>query len=110
MQVNLRGITATPERVWVAVDEGTPDPSWLFDLDLGPIAHVDVLTGSKAWQWATFLGYRGVSVGEVIADTKKAMVALAAQSGSEPVTSIVNYEQMMKIRRIAGLMDLEGGS
>ncbi len=110
MQVNLRGITSTPERVWVAVDEGTPDPSWLFDLDLGPITHVDVLTGSKAWQWATFLGYRGVSVGEVIADTKKAMVALAAHSGREPVTSIVNYEQMMKIRRIAGLMDLEGGS
>lgn len=110
MQVNLRGITRTPGRVWVAVDEGTPDPSWLFDLDLGPITRVDVVTGSKAWQWATFLGYRGVEIGEVIADTKKAMAALSSTRGKEPVTAIVNYEQMMKIRRIAGLMDLEGRS
>ena len=93
----------------MAVDEGTPDPSWLFDLDLGPIRRIDVLTGSKAWQWATFLGYRGVEVGEVIADTKAAMTALAGHGHREPVTAIVNYEQMMKIRRIAGYLDLEGG-
>lgn len=110
MQVNLRSIHETPELLWVAVDEGTPDPSWLFDLDLGPITRVDVLTGTKAWQWATFLGYRGVDVGDVIEDTKKAMAHFAALNSSSPVTSIVNYEQMMKIRRIAGLMDLEGGS
>jgi UDP-N-acetylmuramyl tripeptide synthase len=110
MQVNLRSIHDSPKVLWVAVDEGTPDPSWLFDLDLGPITRVDVLTGTKAWQWATFLGYRGVAVGEVIEDTKKAMVHLASLASSAPITSIVNYEQMMKIRRIAGLMDLEGGS
>jgi len=109
MQVNLRGITTAPHTVWVAVDEGTPDPSWLFDLDLGPISRVDVLTGSKAWQWATFLGYRGVEVGEVIPETKKAMQVLAARDQGQPVTAIVNYEQMMKIRRIAGYLDLEGG-
>jgi UDP-N-acetylmuramyl tripeptide synthase len=110
MQVNLRSITTRPDTVWVAVDEGTPDPSWLFDLDLGPVDRVDVLTGSKAWQWATFLDYRGVERGEVIEDTKKAMSALAQQDSSSLVLAIVNYEQMMKIRRIAGHMDLEGGS
>ena len=109
MQVNLRSITTAPHTVWVAVDEGTPDPSWLFDLDLGPISRVDVLTGSKAWQWATFLGYRGVEVGEVIPETRKAMQVLAAHDQGQPVTAIVNYEQMMKIRRIAGYLDLEGG-
>jgi len=91
------------------VDEGTPDPSWLFDLDLGPISRVDILTGSKAWQWATFMGYRGVEVGEVIPETRKAMQVLAAHDQGQPVTAIVNYEQMMKIRRIAGYLDLEGG-
>jgi len=110
MQVNLRSIHDTPDTLWVAVDEGTPDPSWLFDLDLGPITRVDVLSGTKAWQWATFLGYRGIDIGEVIEDTKKAMVHLSSVQASAPVTAIVNYEQMMKIRRIAGLMDLEGGS
>jgi signal transduction histidine kinase len=48
-------------------------------------------------------------VGEVIADTKAAMTALAAHDQRGPVTAIVNYEQMMKIRRIAGYLDLEGG-
>ena len=109
MQVNLSTISEQPETLWVAVDEGTPDPSWLFDLDLGALQRVDVLSGSKAWQWATFLTYRGVPWGEIIEDTKEAMVSLAERAGSGAVTAIVNYEQMMKVRRIAGYLDLEGG-
>lgn len=109
MQVNLSTLGTQPHTVWVAVDEGTPDPSWLFDLDLGPLRRVDILSGSKAWQWAVFLGYRGVSVGEVIEDTAAAMAELIKSVEPEPVTAIVNYEQMMKIRRLAGYLDLEGG-
>lgn len=108
MQVNLQTVVDTPATVWVAVDEGTPDPSWIYDLDLGPIRTVDVLSGTKAWQWATFLAYRGIEVGEMIEGTKEAMDYLAGL-GPEgtPVTAIVNYEQMMAMRRIAGLRDLE---
>lgn len=108
MRANLSTIHAQPACLWVAVDEGTPDPSWIFDLDLGPITRVDVLTGSKAWQWAAFLSYRGVEVGEIIGDTKAAMDFLASgDDAAEPVTAIVNYEQMMVLRRIAGRRDLE---
>jgi len=108
MQVNLQTVVEPPATVWVAVDEGTPDPSWIYDLDLGPITKVDVLSGSKAWQWATFLTYRGIELGEIIEDTKEAMDYLAGLGPKgAPVTAIVNYEQMMAMRRIAGLRDLE---
>jgi len=54
------------------------------------------------------LSYRGVAVGDIIEDTKAAMDALATRDdASEPVTAIVNYEQMMALRRIAGRRDLE---
>jgi lipid II isoglutaminyl synthase (glutamine-hydrolysing) len=108
MQVNLQTVVNAPATVWVSVDEGTPDPSWIYDLDLGPIRTVDVLSGTKAWQWATFLAYRGIEVGEIIEDTKEAMDYLAGLGpAGTPVTAIVNYEQMMAMRRIAGLRDLE---
>jgi len=106
MRANLSALAAQPERVWVAVDEGTPDPSWIFEIDLGPLTRVDVLSGSKAHQWAMFLAYRGVTVGAVIDDTAQAMDYFA-HSDNAPVTAIVNYEQMMAIRRLAGRKDLE---
>lgn len=106
MRANLSTVTAQPERLWVAVDEGTPDPSWIFELELGPLTRVDVLSGSKAHQWAMFLAYRGITVGAVIDDTAQAM-DFFAHSGNTPVTAIVNYEQMMAIRRLAGKTDLE---
>lgn len=109
MQVNIDVLPTQPELVWIAVDEGTPDPSWIFDLQLGALSRIEVLTGTKAWLWATFLGYRGVEVGEVIEDTAQAMTRLADQelAPGQPVWAIVNYEQMMSMRRIAGLRDLE---
>ena len=100
----------SPELVWVAVDEGTPDPSWLYDVDLGPIDHVDVLTGTKAWQWAIFLEYRGIPYGQVIEDSAEALAAVRSMALERGVTvsAIVNYEQMMLIRRLAGYKELEG--
>ena len=112
LQVNLDAMTEAPELVWVAVDEGTPDPSWIYDVELGVVDHVDVLTGTKAWQWALFLEYRGIPYGRVIEDTSEALAAvrrMAAERGVA-VTAIVNYEQMMLIRRLAGYKELEGAT
>ena len=110
LQVNLSAMKGPLEIVWIAVDEGTPDPSWIFDVDLQPVDHVDVLTGTKAWQWALLCEYRGLSYGSVIEDTKTALDAVVAlpHSTNQPVHAIVNYEQMMLIRRIAGYKNLEG--
>lgn len=111
LQVNLAAMSGPLHHVWIAVDEGTPDPSWIFDVDVRPIEAVDVLSGTKAWQWALLLEYRGIPYGEIVTDTKTAMDLMVAKAnGGHPVTAIVNYEQMMVARRIAGYKDLEGGS
>jgi UDP-N-acetylmuramoylalanine-D-glutamate ligase len=39
LQVNVAAMTEPAERVWVAVDEGTPDPSWIFDADVSILDH-----------------------------------------------------------------------
>jgi lipid II isoglutaminyl synthase (glutamine-hydrolysing) len=110
LQVNLDALEGPLERVWVAVDEGTPDPSWIYDVDLGPIDHVDVISGSKALQWAMFLEYRGIAYGQIVEDTAEAMRVLTAMphDTAQPVHAIVNYEVMMVIRRLAGYKELEG--
>jgi len=112
LQANLDAMTESPELVWLAVDEGTPDPSWIYDVDLGVLDHVDILTGTKAWQWAIFLDVRGVPWGRVVEDTADALAAVArlARERAAEVTAVVNYEQMMLIRRLAGYKDIEGAS
>lgn len=110
LQVNLAALRGPLEVIWVSVDEGTPDPSWIFDADLGPIDHIDVISGTKAWQWALLCEYRGVPYGQVIEDTSAALAAVVALGAisDQPVHAIVNYEQMMLIRRLAGYKELEG--
>ena len=58
LQLNLDYLAEPPEQVFVAVDEGTPDPSWVYDIDLSSITHVDVVSGTKAWQFATRFALR----------------------------------------------------
>ena len=111
LQVNLAAMTEPAQRVWVAVDEGTPDPSWIFDADVSILDHVDVLTGTKAHQWALLLEYRGIAYGEIIEDTQAALDHVASlPHNSTPIRAILNYEQMMLVRRLAGYKDLEGAA
>ena len=111
LQVNLAAMTEPAQRVWVAVDEGTPDPSWIFDADVTILDHVDVLTGTKAHQWALLLEYRGITYGEIIEDTQAALDHVASlPHNSTPIRAILNYEQMMLVRRLAGYKDLEGAA
>lgn len=109
LQVNLDYLDR-PEQVFVAVDEGTPDPSWVYGSDLSRIPHVDVLTGTKAWQFATRFGYSEIDVRQVEPDLKPALdrfLALPRPSRGMK-TMVVNYEQMMLIRKQLGYLDLEG--
>jgi len=75
------------------------------------IDHVDVLTGTKAHQWALLLEYRGIGYDQIIEDTRQALdhIVSLPHDGS-PVRAILNYEQMMVVRRLAGYKDMEGGS
>ncbi|MGO2112887.1 MAG: MurT ligase domain-containing protein, partial [Pseudoclavibacter sp.] len=110
LQMNLDALDGTPERVLVAVDEGTPDPSWIFGSDLSKLRHVDLVSGTKAWQIAARLEYGGIPVGRVEPNTSAAVDAflkLPAPSSGRKLL-IVNYEEMMAIRRKLGASGLEG--
>lgn len=112
MQLNLNALERVPKQLFMAVDEGTPDPSWIYDTDFSAIDHVDVLTGTKAWQIATRLAYAGIPVGRVIPEMKPAVDAFfeLPPPDGEPKVALVNYELMMKLRKILGYLDLEGRS
>ncbi|WP_440710416.1 MurT ligase domain-containing protein [Herbiconiux sp. YIM B11900] len=111
LQLNLDSLESPPEQVFLAVDEGTPDPAWIYDIDFSALDHVDGITGSKAWQFAVRFGYLGIPVGSVELDVRKALKEFLARP--KPSTGhkvmILNYEQMMLIRKILGFKELEGG-
>ena len=109
LQVNLDYLDLHLEQVFFAVDEGTPDPSWIYGTDLSRLEHVDVLTGSKAWQLATRLRYSDIAVSRVEPDLKPALEAfLALPRPTRGIkTMIVNYEQMMLVRKHLGFLELE---
>ncbi len=111
LQVNLDYLDK-PEQVFVAVDEGTPDPSWIYASDLSRLDHVDVVSGTKAWQFATRFGYGDLVVGLVEPALKPALAHfLALPKPSRGVkTMIVNYEQMMLIRKELGYLEIEGSA
>jgi hypothetical protein len=111
LQLNLDYLAEPPEQVFVAVDEGTPDPSWVYDIDLSSITHVDIVSGTKAWQFATRFAYAGIPVTSVLPELRPALKAFLdlPKPTRGTKTMIVNYEQMMLIRKQLGFLDLEGG-
>ena len=107
LQANLDALQSVPECVWISVDEGTPDPSWIYDIELGKLSEVQVISGTKTYQWATRLAYSGIPFGELIEDESKALEYFLSLPGTRK-TAIINYEQMMWLRKKLGLLDLEG--
>ena len=109
LQANLDALEASPAKVWISVDEGTPDPSWIYDIDLTNLSHADVVSGTKTYQWATRLAYEGKPFGKLIENEEEALDFFLSLPGKDK-TAIINYEQMMWLRKRLGLLDLEGGN
>ncbi|MFZ7087901.1 MurT ligase domain-containing protein [Curtobacterium sp. RRHDQ10] len=109
LQLNLDAFDAAPEQVLMAIDEGTPDISWIYDIDFSALDHVDVVSGDKAWQIALALEHAGVRIGTVEPDVEKAIRAMQALGRTSRGTKnfIVNYEIMMIARKALGHPDLE---
>ncbi|MDQ4212691.1 MurT ligase domain-containing protein [Microbacterium sp. ASV81] len=109
MQMNLDALDGAPERLLLAIDEGTPDVSWLYDVDLDGIDHVDVVTGEKAYQLALRLEHAGIPMGLVEPDMEKAVAYMRSlpDTTTGRQTWFVNYELMMIGRRILGHGDQE---
>lgn len=111
MRATLVAMDDPQTAVWIAMDDGTPDPSWLYDIDLSRIPSVRMVSGSRAWHFATRLVYADIPVEEVLTDSKQALTRYVdfLRSSGKRGTLITNYEQMMAIRKFMGFMDLESG-
>ncbi|MGG7308693.1 MurT ligase domain-containing protein [Curtobacterium sp. AB451] len=109
LQLNLDALPNHPEQVLMAIDEGTPDISWIYDIDFSKLDHVDVVSGDKAWQIAIALEHAGVRIGRVEPDVEAAIRHMeqlgATTSGTK--NFIVNYEIMMIARKALGHPDME---
>ena len=109
LQMNLDALDGAPERALMAIDEGTPDVSWLYDVDFDGLPRVDVVTGEKAFQLALSLEHAGVEIGVVEPDMEKAVALMRAldPSAAGRQTWFVNYELMMIGRKLLGHGDQE---
>jgi UDP-N-acetylmuramyl tripeptide synthase len=109
LQLNLDSLSTPPEQVLFALDEGTPDISWIYDVSFDALDHVDVITGEKAWQVALRLSYLGIPIGVIEPDLEKAIEIMRAKSAPRDGRKLwfVNYEQMMLARKHLGFADLE---
>ena len=111
MRATLVAMEEPETAIWIAMDEGTPDPSWIYDIDLSRIHAVKMISGSRAWHWATRLSYIGVSPEIVEPDSKQALAQYVSflKADGKRGTLLTNYEQMMAIRKLMGFLDLESG-
>jgi UDP-N-acetylmuramyl tripeptide synthase len=111
MRATLVAMENPQTAIWIAMDEGTPDPSWIYDIDLSRIGSVKLVSGSRAWHWATRLSYFGVSPESVEPDSKQALAQYVSflKANGKRGTLLTNYEQMMAIRKLMGFLDLESG-
>jgi UDP-N-acetylmuramyl tripeptide synthase len=108
LQLNLDSLTEEAGPILLAIDEGTPDMSWIYDADLGNLSRVEVITGDKAWQMATCLAMKRVQIGLVEPDVAKAIDHMRGLvSPTVQQTWIVNYEVTMIARRLIGFGELE---
>ena len=111
MRATLVAMEEPETAVWIAMDEGTPDPSWIYDIDLSRIGSVKLISGSRAWHWATRLSYFETSPEIVEPDSKQALIQYVSflKTNGNRGTLLTNYEQMMAIRKLMGFLNLESG-
>jgi hypothetical protein len=111
LQLNLDSLPTETGPVMVAIDEGTPDMSWIYDVRFDALRHVDVISGDKCWQMANCLTMKGVTFDLVEPNVEKAVARMRelATSGVRQ-TWVVNYEITMIARKLIGFSELASGS
>lgn len=107
MQLNLDVLDDSSGPILLAIDEGTPDMSWIYDVDFSRMPRVEVITGDKAWQMATCLAMKGVEIGAVEPNVAKAVEHMRSIATDDSQTWIVNYEVTMIARKLIGYGELE---
>jgi hypothetical protein len=111
LQLNLDSLPREMGPVMVAIDEGTPDMSWIYDVRFDALRHVDVISGDKCWQMANCLAMKGVTFDLVEPNVEKAVSRMRelATAGVRQ-TWVVNYEITMIARKLIGFSELASSS
>jgi len=112
LQMNLDAFESPPDSVVMAFDEHSRDPSWLYAADLSIVQHVAYVSGPKAVFLALRLLYAGVTYDQLNTDVVRAVqhVLDGPRPPSGVHTLILDYDQMIIVRRFLGYRDLEAGA
>lgn len=100
-QLNLDELDAPPEQILMAVGSDVRDPSWLWSVDTSKLRHIDVVSGSKAYEIATRLAYDNVEIDVVTPELSEALsrfLALPPPSRGHK-TLFFTADPMRRIRR-----------
>lgn len=108
LQLNLDSLDLRSGPVMLAIDEGTPDMSWIYDVKLDAVNEIEMITGDKAWQMAACLTMKGVSIKHIEPNVEKAVQHMRSLVRADvQQTWIVNYEVTMIARKLIGFGELE---
>jgi len=111
LQLNLDSLPRETGPVMLAIDEGTPDMSWIYDVRFDALRHVDVISGDKCWQMANCLAMKGVTFDLVEPNVEKAVQRMRElATASVRQTWVVNYEITMIARKLIGFSELASSS
>lgn len=108
-QLNLDELEAAPEQILMAVGSDVRDPSWLWSVDTSKLRHIDVVSGSKAYEIATRLAYDDVEIDVVNPELQEALsrfLALPPPSRGHK-TVFFTADPMRRIRRQLAQMEQE---
>lgn len=106
-QLNLDELGGAPEQILMAVGSDVRDPSWLWSVDTSKLRHIDVVSGSKAYEIATRLAYDDVEIDVVTPELPEALsrfLALPPPSHGHK-TVFFTADPMRRIRRHLARME-----
>lgn len=111
LQLNLDALPHETGPVMIAIDEGTPDMSWIYDVRFDALQHIDVISGDKCWQMANCLAMKGVTFDLVEPNVEKAVARMRELvTPGVRQTWVVNYEITMIARKLIGFSELASGA
>ncbi|HEV7743205.1 MAG TPA: MurT ligase domain-containing protein [Pseudolysinimonas sp.] len=101
---NLALLDPVPDQLMVAIGSDVRDTSWLWSVDTAALRHVDVVTGSRAFEIGARLAYDGVELDLVTDDLEGALERFLAlpQPASGVKTVVFSADAMRRIRRRLG--------
>lgn len=104
-QLNVDSIASGTEQILVAIGSDVRDPSYFWSVDTSGLGHVQIASGSKAWDIALQLAYDGVTVERVEPDLGRAIDDFLAlpDPATGMKTIVFSADSMRRTRAHLGL-------